>query len=103
MLLGAKYAPCMRRDIQLLQAFEQDRMRENRRGCCVYNAGSGCYQADESSCNGVRCHCYQLSLSGWSFCVANTLACVITTPPPSPTHPTPPPFLHAGPHNLCLQ
>ena len=53
MLLGAKYAPCMRSDQQLMSAFEKDRMDEGQTGCCVYNEGSGCYQTKESECSTV--------------------------------------------------
>ena len=56
MLLGAKYAPCMRLDKQLSAAFQQDRMAESRTGCCVYNTGSGCYQSAEDACQGVGSH-----------------------------------------------
>ena len=53
MLLGAKYAPCMRSDQQLMSAFEKDREDEEQTGCCVYNEGSGCYQTMESQCSTV--------------------------------------------------
>lgn len=56
-LLGAKYAPCMRADQQLLRAIEQERMAESRTGCCVYNTGSGCYQSTQEVCQGVGWHC----------------------------------------------
>ena len=50
MLLGAKYAPCMRADMQLLNAFQADRERERRSGCCIYHDGHGCYQTEEKDC-----------------------------------------------------
>lgn len=44
-LLGAKYAPCMRRDRQLYRAIESDWLREaNSSGCCVRRDKSGCVQ-----------------------------------------------------------
>ena len=44
-LLGAKYAPCMRRDRQLYSAIESDWVNEaNNSGCCVRRDKSGCVQ-----------------------------------------------------------
>lgn len=44
-LLGAVFAPCMRRDKQLVRAIETDREREAlESGCCVRRDGSGCFQ-----------------------------------------------------------
>ena len=43
--LGAKYAPCMRRDRQLYRAIEGDWVNEaNNSGCCVRRDTSGCVQ-----------------------------------------------------------
>ncbi len=45
-LLGALYAPCMRRDRQLFEGIEADRQMENTSsGCCVRRDESGCFQA----------------------------------------------------------
>ena len=51
-LLGAKYAPCMRRDRQLYTAIDSDWDREaNSSGCCVRRDKSGCVQvATDSEC-----------------------------------------------------
>ena len=45
-LLGALYAPCMRRDRQLFEeGIEADRQNErDSSGCCVRRDGSGCFQ-----------------------------------------------------------
>ncbi|KAL5467643.1 hypothetical protein EMCRGX_G031904 [Ephydatia muelleri] len=49
-LLGAIYAPCMRRDRQLYTAIEADRKCEaDQSGCCIRRDKSGCYQAPSSS------------------------------------------------------
>ena len=49
-LLGAIYAPCMRRDRQLYTAIEADRKSEaDQSGCCIRRDKSGCYQAPSSS------------------------------------------------------
>lgn len=46
-LLGALFAPCMRRDRQLFEGIEGDRMAEsNFSGCCVRRDRSGCFQAE---------------------------------------------------------
>lgn len=78
MLLGAKYAPCMRPDQQLLQAFEREREAESRTGCCVYNTGSGCYQSAQDNCQGVGCHWRQ----PWPLCTQHCAinACLIHSP-----------------------
>ena len=44
-LLGANYAPCMRRDKQLTEVLENDKAREAAdSGCCIRNDRSGCVQ-----------------------------------------------------------
>lgn len=52
-LLGAKFAPCMRRDRQLLSAIQSDREKEaNSSGCCVRRDQSGCVQLlSEENCH----------------------------------------------------
>ena len=53
--LGAKYAPCMRRDRQLYAAIESDRKREAEgSGCCVRRDKSGCVQVITASGCPVR-------------------------------------------------
>lgn len=50
-LLGALFAPCMRKDRQLMKAIDFDRMTEaTESGCCVRRDGSGCYQTTNSDC-----------------------------------------------------
>ena len=45
MLLGANYAPCMRRDRLLFKELNNDMYREAAEsGCCIRNDRSGCYQ-----------------------------------------------------------
>ena len=45
-LLGALFAPCMRRDGQIFEAIESDRETErDMSGCCVRRDRSGCFQA----------------------------------------------------------
>lgn len=48
--LGAKYAPCMRVDLNLEAAIELDRQEEAGSACCVRNDGSGCVQRVASQC-----------------------------------------------------
>ncbi|VDK18378.1 unnamed protein product, partial [Anisakis simplex] len=48
--LGATFAPCMRRDARIYAQIENDRALERETGCCVYNDGSGCFQAGEDIC-----------------------------------------------------
>ena len=54
-LLGAKYAPCMRRDRQLYTAIEADWANEAANsGCCVRRDKSGCVQVLSASDCPVR-------------------------------------------------
>ena len=54
-LLGAKYAPCMRRDRQLYAAIEADWAHETEEsGCCVRRDMSGCAQVFTASNCPVR-------------------------------------------------
>ncbi|VDD88083.1 unnamed protein product [Enterobius vermicularis] len=48
--LGAKYAPCMRRDHQIYAEIEKERKAESQTGCCIFNDGIGCFQASENEC-----------------------------------------------------
>ncbi len=44
-ILGALYAPCMRKDRKLFDAIDDDESRERfDSGCCVRRDGSGCFQ-----------------------------------------------------------
>ena len=59
MLLGALFAPCMRRDRQLFEGIDEDRARErDLSGCCVRRDGSGCFQAEQQAeCQVSSCQC----------------------------------------------
>lgn len=48
--LGAKYSPCMRRDPQIYEQIEKERLQESETGCCIYNDGVGCFQASRNEC-----------------------------------------------------
>ncbi|XP_065898694.1 inactive rhomboid protein 1-like [Dysidea avara] len=53
-LLGARYAPCMRRDRELFDLIEEDRIAESQSGCCIRNDGSGCIQVNtQLECNSI--------------------------------------------------
>uniref|UniRef100_A0A914YKE4 Peptidase S54 rhomboid domain-containing protein n=1 Tax=Panagrolaimus superbus TaxID=310955 RepID=A0A914YKE4_9BILA len=44
--MGAKYSPCMRRDLKILEQIEEDRRIESEEtGCCV--SSEGCYQTSK--------------------------------------------------------
>lgn len=54
-VLGALFAPCMRRDRQLYQGIETDRrMERDLSGCCNRRDGSGCFQVP----NNTSCQVY---------------------------------------------
>ena len=56
-LLGALFAPCMRRDRQLFEAIESDRTREALdSGCCVRRDGSGCFQSTRNNSDCLVCY-----------------------------------------------
>lgn len=49
--LGAKYAPCMRKDPNIDDLHEKIRRREADSVCCIYTDNSGCYQSSRADCN----------------------------------------------------
>ncbi|XP_057323391.1 inactive rhomboid protein 1 isoform X2 [Microplitis mediator] len=54
--LGAKFAPCMRRDMKILKEIDVWRERERDTACCIRNDDSGCVQSSKADCSirGVR-------------------------------------------------
>ena len=53
--LGAKFAPCMRRDIKILKEIDVWRERERDTACCIRNDDSGCVQSSKADCS-VSCY-----------------------------------------------
>ncbi|XP_043242732.1 inactive rhomboid protein 1-like [Amphibalanus amphitrite] len=49
--LGAKFAPCMRRDARLDREIRAERSRERHTACCIRNDRSGCVQAPRTGCS----------------------------------------------------
>jgi len=49
--LGAKFAPCMRKDDLILAERSLQLEREKKTGCCVRNDHSGCSQSDRIECS----------------------------------------------------
>ena len=49
-LLGAKYAPCMRRDDRVFEKILEDRQKENVTGCCMAVNSNGCIQREAQQC-----------------------------------------------------
>ena len=49
--LGAKFAPCMRRDIRILKEIDVWRERERDTACCIRNDDSGCVQSSKADCS----------------------------------------------------
>ena len=44
--MGAKYSPCMRRDLRIMEQIEEERRIESEdTGCCI--SSEGCYQTTE--------------------------------------------------------
>ncbi|XP_076871986.1 inactive rhomboid protein 2-like isoform X2 [Brachyhypopomus gauderio] len=49
--LGAKFAPCIRRDSQISRLAQEAKDLERESGCCVQNDNSGCVQTHRDSCS----------------------------------------------------
>lgn len=49
--LGAKFSPCIRRDLQIEKLTQRQRDRERESGCCVQNDKSGCVQTLRADCS----------------------------------------------------
>ncbi|CAK9304500.1 unnamed protein product [Gordionus sp. m RMFG-2023] len=52
--LGAKYAPCMRKDPVVWKEIELRHASENKTACCVRRDGSGCVQSARADCLDVQ-------------------------------------------------
>ncbi|XP_050541106.1 inactive rhomboid protein 2-like isoform X1 [Daktulosphaira vitifoliae] len=48
--LGAKFAPCMRKDKNITDEIEKWRKKERETACCIRNDDSGCIQASKEQC-----------------------------------------------------
>ncbi|XP_050058625.1 inactive rhomboid protein 1 isoform X1 [Aphis gossypii] len=48
--LGAKFAPCMRKDKNIMKEIEKWREKERETACCIRNDDSGCIQASKEQC-----------------------------------------------------
>ncbi|XP_042216308.1 inactive rhomboid protein 1-like isoform X4 [Homarus americanus] len=49
--LGAKFAPCMRKDEKIFRHVEEQRRAERETGCCIRNDDSGCVQSSRRECS----------------------------------------------------
>ena len=57
--MGAKFAPCMRPDKNLLKVLEEERRNESETGCCIKSDGSGCIQTSQAKCSVSIVHAVQ--------------------------------------------
>ncbi|XP_028406594.1 inactive rhomboid protein 1-like isoform X2 [Dendronephthya gigantea] len=48
--LGAKYAPCMRKDKELQRMLDRERKEEAETGCCIGTDQNGCIQTSQEMC-----------------------------------------------------
>ncbi len=48
--LGAKYAPCMRKDKELQRLLDKERQEEAQTGCCIGTDQNGCIQTSQEQC-----------------------------------------------------
>ncbi|XP_062716954.1 inactive rhomboid protein 1 isoform X2 [Aedes albopictus] len=49
--VGAKYAPCMRRDTKIMELISKTRKQERETACCIRNDDSGCVQSSQADCS----------------------------------------------------
>ncbi|KAJ3614251.1 hypothetical protein NHX12_017825 [Muraenolepis orangiensis] len=49
--LGAKFAPCIRQDQQIVKLIQRAKAQERKSGCCVQNDNSGCIQTQRTACS----------------------------------------------------
>ncbi|XP_015279486.1 PREDICTED: inactive rhomboid protein 2 [Gekko japonicus] len=49
--LGAKFSPCLRKDLQIEKLIQKERDQEHKSGCCVQNDNSGCVQTLRQDCS----------------------------------------------------
>lgn len=49
--LGAKFSPCIRRDVKIAERMQHDKYEEKESGCCVQNDNSGCVQTHRKDCS----------------------------------------------------
>uniref|UniRef100_A0ACB8EKK8 Inactive rhomboid protein 2 n=1 Tax=Sphaerodactylus townsendi TaxID=933632 RepID=A0ACB8EKK8_9SAUR len=49
--LGAKFSPCIRKDLQIENLIQKERDKESKSGCCVQNDNSGCVQTRQEDCS----------------------------------------------------
>uniref|UniRef100_A0AAV2LH26 Inactive rhomboid protein n=1 Tax=Knipowitschia caucasica TaxID=637954 RepID=A0AAV2LH26_KNICA len=49
--LGAKFSPCIRKDMQIVSLIQKAKDLERDSGCCVQNDNSGCVQTHRAGCS----------------------------------------------------
>ncbi|KAF3687482.1 Inactive rhomboid protein 2 [Channa argus] len=49
--LGAKFSPCIRQDLQIVNLIQKAKDLEKQSGCCVQNDNSGCVQTHHTDCS----------------------------------------------------
>lgn len=59
--LGAKFAPCMRKDKNIMKEIEKWREKERETACCIRNDDSGCIQASKEQCTVRYKHCVSIN------------------------------------------
>lgn len=52
--LGAKYAPCMRKDKELYRLLEKEHQVEAETGCCIGTDQNGCIQKSQGECKVIN-------------------------------------------------
>ncbi|XP_063895141.1 inactive rhomboid protein 1-like isoform X2 [Helicoverpa armigera] len=62
--LGAKFAPCMRRDARIARAIAASARRERDTACCIRNDDSGCVQSSKADCS-IRGLISKNTISTW--------------------------------------
>ncbi|KAG9473703.1 hypothetical protein GDO78_004158 [Eleutherodactylus coqui] len=69
--LGAKFSPCIRRDVQIENLIKKEHDLERESGCCIQNDNSGCVQTRRRDCSepaSVAPHVWADDITEWPIC-----------------------------------
>eukprot|EP00794_Sanderia_malayensis_P008920 gene8920-9872_t len=88
--LGAKYAPCMRRDKLLFETIRKEIVKENKTGCCTQTYYTGCIQTSREECMNSFAKFVDVSPKSGSKAVCGQDPAACTNPVSVEPHPWPP-------------
>ncbi|CAB3978902.1 inactive rhomboid 1-like isoform X2 [Paramuricea clavata] len=76
--LGAKYAPCMRKDKELQRLLDKEHQEEAETGCCIGTDQNGCIQTSQDQCKKTfsTLRKYTQTNTSRAVCGQDPIACV---------------------------